>query len=72
MIKIKQCCHSSTQKYRFNAEIGDRVLIRCDDGNYIEATIQFISPDDNVTVTLMNGKKIKIPAEKISVLMLND
>jgi hypothetical protein len=71
-INIKQCCHSPTQQYRFDAEIGDRVLIRRDDGSYVEAVIQDIPSPSNVTVMLIQGEQITIPVAEIAVLMLGN
>ena len=72
MIRIKQCCHSPTQKYRFDAEIGDRVLIRNGDGTYVEAVIQAMPSAGNVAVTLTQGGQTTIPVASIEILMLGD
>lgn len=72
MIRIKQCCHSPTQQYRFDAEIGDRVLIRHDNGTYFEAVIQTVPSAGNVAVTLTQGGETTIPVASIEILMIGD
>ena len=74
-ISVKQCCHSSSLKFRYEAGEGDNILLRNDDGTYFEATILTVKSANTLVVVISSGaKEIKkeISAKDIAVLMLGD
>lgn len=73
-IKIGKCCHSRSRQSRFDAEVGDIVLIR-EDSAYLEAKITAILSADLVAVSVAAGDSLderKVPREAIIALMVGD
>ncbi len=72
MIRVKNCCHSTNQASRFDAIVGDHVLVRRDKDVYLEGVIHAIPSAGGVTVTLFQGDQITIAAADIAALIIED
>lgn len=70
MVRIKNCCLSTNQQPRFDAGIGDHVLIQCDEQSFMAGVIKSVSSTNNVTVALTNGNRKTVSAVEIVALML--
>lgn len=75
MIKIKECCHSSSNAVRFDAVVGDVVLIRCGEGVYTEVIIRAIPSSQYIIVADRYDaapEEKKVAISEIVALMLGD
>ena len=72
LIKVKNCCHSTKQASRFDAVVGDHVLVRRDMDVYLGGVIHSIPSVGNVTVTLFQGDQITVTASDIAALIIED
>lgn len=72
-IKVTQCCSSSSQNPRFDAGVGDTVLVRKEDSTLYEATIKsIVSKDEIVISSLFEDVEKTIDIESVRALMLDD
>jgi hypothetical protein len=74
-VQIRKCLASPKQSCRFEAEVGDTVLVRREDGSYFEAVVRAIPTPDRVTVTFEQGIHSidkTIPVAEIAALVLGD
>jgi hypothetical protein len=72
MIRIKNCCHSTKHETRFDADVGDHVLIHRGNGVYLGGIIHSIPSSNGVTVELIQGGQITVTAAEISALPIED
>lgn len=72
MIKVKNCCHSPKQTSRFDAVVGDHVLVRRNMGVYLGGVIHSIPSVGDVTVTLFQGDQITVTAADIAAIIIED
>lgn len=72
MIRVKNCCHSTKQIVRFDADVGDHVLIHRGNGVYLGGVIHSILSANGVTVELIQGGLITVNAEEVSALFIED
>ena len=63
-IAVKQCCVSPSGVPRFNARIGDELLVHAVDGSIQQVTIQDIS-DRSITCKGLNSEDVTIDAEQV-------
>ena len=72
-ISVKNCCHSTNHLPRFDAKIGDKVLIRKDERFY-EAVIDSIPSATHVTVIYSHEptQKVTEVASGIEALFVGD
>jgi hypothetical protein len=74
-INIKECCHSPSNSARFDAVVGDVVLIRRGEGVYVEAIIRAIPSPSHIIVAdqhnAASGEK-EVEISEIVALMLDD
>lgn len=74
-IKVKECCHSPNSAVRYDAVVGDVLLIRRSDGMYVEATIRAIPSSLSVIVAeLWDTESIEkeVSISEVAALMLGD
>lgn len=74
-IKVKECCHSPNRAVRYDAVVGDVLLIRRSDGMYVEATIRAIPSSLSVIVAeLWDTESIEkeVSISEVAALMLGD
>jgi len=74
-IKVKHCMLSPRHKARFEANVGDSVLLIDINNKYYSATINFIISKDIITVSFEVSDKIKIievTTDSIQALILGD
>ncbi len=74
-VSVKQCCVRRDDDVRFDAGVGDTVLLRCTDGKYFEASIKTVMSNEALIVSYMDGAneidKI-ISVLEVEALMLGD
>lgn len=70
-IRVKNCCLAANATPRYEAKVGDELLIR--DGTKIfEATIVSVPSPNDVEVIVENGVRKTMPIVSILTLMLSD
>jgi len=71
-IRVKNCISPSDGAVRFQAEVGDLVLLSHRKGSYFEASILSIKSEDEVLVTFLDGAnevERYIPSSEIKALL---
>lgn len=74
-IHVKQCMTPRDRDARFEAGVGDVVLLSNGNRSYVEATIRSVKSDNAIIVTVVEGAheiEREIPASAIEGLMLGN
>jgi hypothetical protein len=72
MIRVKNCCHSPNKPDRFDAVVGDHVLVRRDAEVYFGGVIHSVPSAGSVTLTLHDGNQITVDTAAITALLVDD
>lgn len=72
-IHVKQCLAPSDRTARFDAGVGDVVLLSNGNRTYVEATICSVKPNNVVVVSILDGPnetEREIPSSAIQAVVL--